>query len=107
VPRYCPNLMRRFYRPLTVLWLIAIALFVAGPPMGSVDVDNDGNPDIAVVVSAPRPSDVSRTRGTNDELQNAHNMVVTSVRIPAHNHDFETAAQDGCSVLHSCCVLRC
>lgn len=107
MPEHSPNLARLSYRPLTTVWLLAIALFVLGPPMGSIDVDNDGNPDASVVVSAPRVSDVSRTSGQNDELQNTQTSVVTSLGPSKQEDDFQVVTHDGRTVLHSCCVIRC
>ena len=107
LPTYAPNLTSLFYRLVTMVWLIAIALFVLGPPVGSIDVDNDGNPDVAVVVFAPQASDVFRMRGQNDDLQNTQTLVATSLRLPRQKDNFQIVAHDGRAVLHSCCVLRC
>ena len=102
--------IRVFHHPLLLLGVVAVALFVVGPQWGSIDDDNDGNPDIAVLVSAPRRADVSRSRGKNETLQNLCRRVPADVEVDPNHLTFgksDFLSHDERTAPHSFCVLRC
>jgi hypothetical protein len=98
--------------PLLLLGLGAIALFVAGPQMGSFDDDNDGSPDVPVVVAVRNQvCDESRCIGKVQEQQKVNNSVVPAlIGIQPRHPGIEEplfAAHDGRSTLQAFCLLRC
>lgn len=106
--------MNWFHCPLLLVGIGAIALFVAGPQMGSFDFDNDndGSPDVPVVaVLLSHVSDASRCAGKDQPRQKFRNSVVPAVLgIQPHSLGFEASAfvsHDGRSTLQSFCLLRC
>lgn len=104
--------MNWFRCPLLLVLLGAIALFVAGPQMGSFDDDNDGSPDIpVVVVMQGRISDLPRCISKNQQHQKFHNSAVPAfVGLQSRHSGIDDpvfASHDGRSTLQSFCLLRC
>ena len=102
--------MRQCVRYLLLIQLFAIALFVAGPQMGSIDDDQDGIPDIEVVVSAPQPGAFSGLRW-NERLPEAFPPAVVKLRrmggslLRLDRTEFSPTASH--SALCYLCMLRC
>ncbi len=105
-----PKRLKCFPCALLLVALGAIALFVAGPLMGSVDDDNDGSPDIPVVVSLRNEiRDVPGCIG-RDQQKSQSSVVRRFVGIQAHHLGIDEpvlASHDGRSTLQSFCLLRC
>ena len=53
--QYSQNPVSPVMRLVVVLGLLAITLFVAGPQLGSLDADQDGFPEVPVVVGCASP----------------------------------------------------
>ena len=103
------NLVWSYPRLVFLSVLLAVTLFVAGPQMGSVDDDQDGVPDVAVVVSAPKASDVCRNfHGIQDGTQASTAVANNQVHsVQLGGFESSTAPHNGGSVLQIVCVLRC
>ncbi len=110
--RLFPQRMKWFHCRLLLVLVGAIALFAVGPQMGSLDDDNDGSPDIPVVVAVGNPvCDVSRALGKNQSRQQFQNSVVPAVNgTQSRDAGIDQpvfVAHDGRSALQSFCLLRC
>lgn len=98
--------------PLLLVGLGAIALFVAGPQMGSLDDDDDGSPDIPVVVAVRNHvCDDSRNVGRPQQQQKGNRSVVAAIIDIEPGHPGIEGplflAHDGRSTLQASCLLRC
>lgn len=106
---YWLNLVWSYPRLVLLSVLMAITLFVVGPQMGSIDDDQDGSPDIAVVVSSPKASDVCRNfHGGQDGIDDGKAVADKLVRTaPFWVSPSSSAPRNGRAVLQAVCVLRC
>lgn len=78
--------------------------------MGSYDSDQDGIPDIAVIVSVPKASDVCRNIQHSESNVNLGVAEIAHYEGPAANFDISlsrTVAILAGSVLHAPVILRC
>ncbi len=99
-----------FVRPLLLIEIVVLALFVAGPRAGSLDVDGDGIPDVPIVVTAsgpvatiPRPT--ARNAGAG-QVRDAETVAVDGLRsVEIGNHD--RSHRPGRPGLLLFCLLRC
>jgi len=99
-------------RAILLIGLTALTLFVVGPLAGSIDDDEDGSPDIPVVVSDPvvfldlwaHISADKRSGKIHDGVSSGHRRI----SIPGTTISYrQFLSVDTASVLHSCCSLRC
>ena len=103
-----PVCRRRF---LTVA-LFAMALFVAGPQMGSLDVDGDGFPEVPVAVVKGPVAAFSSTTLNHEPLQRAVraalNLRVVALGPLSIDGNQSDLALHGLGTYLCCsCVLRC
>lgn len=95
-----------------MIGLAALTLFVVGPLAGSVDDDEDGSPDIPVVVSdSVLLLDLLADGGVDQHSRNtqagAPSGYLRSSSPSTRVIDFKLVPVDAGSGLHSCCSLRC
>jgi hypothetical protein len=104
--------MWKFGRPVLILGLLAIAGFAVSPQLGSVDADEDGYPEVPVVVASTSPiADLSSSTRRDPRPESIHNAVALTL-IAVQPYQFgidesEFALHSGRSALRSFCVLRC
>jgi hypothetical protein len=93
--------------------IAAVALFVLGPQAGSLDDDEDGTPDVPMVVADSALSeDVSRAVGGNLNSDIVIDLPLPPFRLAEMSNrpslvDSPLPALSGGRVFLSCCSLRC
>jgi hypothetical protein len=104
------NSIRTFRRVILILGLAAIATFVVGPQLGSVDADGDGFPEVLVVVASTSPcTRVSRSALADSRPQSIDQTVALMLMaVQAHALEIDQSEL----LLHSnrcvkSLVLRC
>lgn len=105
------NLRFAPHRPILAFALLATALFVMGPQMGSLDLDGDGHPDTPIAVVGTTP--VANTLNARSTVERPQRMGhAAPVFITVLDHEFGTEkflsgllASHGPTQLSS--VLRC
>ena len=98
-------------RPILLVGLTTLLLFVVGPQLGSLDADADGIPEIPVALASTSTVGVT----TFTCLVASHRTtrtVANPIAIPTQKRDLETqehaiASPVGRSALRSFCLLRC
>jgi hypothetical protein len=103
---------RDLRRLLLCIWVVALGLFVVGPQMGSIDDDQDGAPDVAIVVCCRcyRHAEISRGRAeaplTRIPAPRAATVFFFYTRHFAIER-FKPSVTTGSPVLSALCILRC
>jgi hypothetical protein len=70
------------FRPVLIFAFLAVAFFMAGPQMGSLDLDHDGIPETAVAVSSSRPVvNLSKSLQTDQRKPSAATLALACVLI--------------------------
>jgi hypothetical protein len=104
--------MRKFGRQVMILGLMAILVFAVGPQLGSVDADEDGYPEVPVVVASTNPAaGLSSSTRRGPRPQSVHSAVALRL-MAVQPYQFgidesEFPLHSGRSAQQSFCVLRC
>ena len=103
--------MSRSFQGILLVTFVALVLFVVGPQLGSIDADEDGYPEVSVVVANSGPSlGAARSELRTQSLQETHQPPPSQAAIRQNAAQVEKPAvayQPGRSLLRSACLLRC